>query len=124
MSSTRPSAPATEISRKCRIIATQRKQEMADLGCSQKDYNDAYASCRPFLDLPERGRHHRVRLGLPGQDGGERSAAHHADPITHANDFEEVTGNQKHGDAVMCKPAYNLVDFTLRAHVHALRWFI
>src|SRR5687767_4651356 len=110
VSSTSTNAPAIETSRKWRIIARQRKR--------------AYLSRCSFLNLPERRRHHRVRIRLSGEDCSQRSAAHHANPIAHADNLEEVAGNQKHSDAVMREAAYNLVDFALRADVDALRWLV
>ena len=45
----------------------------------------------------------------------------HGDAVAHAEHFREVAGDQQHGETFLCEAANDLVNFALRADLHALR---
>ena len=74
--------------------------------------------------LSEGRGHHVGRGAVAGKNGGNRAAAHDGNAVAHAEDFRQVTRYHQHGEAVPGEAADDFMDFTFRAHVHALGRFV
>src|ERR1044071_241511 len=75
--------------------------------------------------LPDGGRHQGVFGPVGGRaDGGEHSAAHHADGVANAKEFGQVRTDKDDRPALRRQPAEQLVDLHLAAHVDAPGGFV